>query len=124
MVLLVDSIHLISTLSMCNSRKARYILNVSEEISHMKITKSQLSQIIREEVANLNEQDNPEEISEEKLILDKLTGVASLFESYADQFGSVEFMDDEPESEERDVLNKIEALKSLLESYFGQYPSS
>lgn len=90
----------------------------------MKITKSQLSQIIREEVANLNEQDNPEEISEEKLILDNLAGVASLFESYADQFGSVEFMDDEPESEERDVLNKIEALKSLLESYFGQYPSS
>ena len=32
--------------------------------------------------------------SEEKHILDKLTGVASLFESYADQFGSVEFMDD------------------------------
>ena len=90
----------------------------------MKITKSQLSQIIREEVANLNEQANPEEISEEKLILDNLAGVASLFESYADQFGSVEFMDDEPESEERDVLNKIEALKSLLESYFGQYPSS
>jgi len=90
----------------------------------MKITKSQLSQIIREEVANLNEQDNPEEISEEKLILDNLAGVASLFESYADQFGSVEFMDDEPESEERDVLNKIKALKSLLESYFGQYPSS
>ena len=90
----------------------------------MKITKSQLSQIIREEVANLNEQDNPEEISEEKLILDNLAGVASLFESYADQFGSVEFMDDDPESEERDVLNKIEALKSLLESYFGQYPSS
>ena len=90
----------------------------------MKITKSQLSQIIREEVANLNEQDNPEEISEEKLILDNLAGVASLFESYADQFGSVEFMDDEPESEESDVLNKIEALKSLLESYFGQYPSS
>ena len=90
----------------------------------MKITKSQLSQIIREEVANLNEQDNPEEISEEKLILDNLAGVASLFESYADQFGSVEFEDDDPESEERDVLNKIEALKSLLESYFGQYPSS
>ena len=90
----------------------------------MKITKSQLSQIIREEVANLNEQDNPEEISEEKLILDNLAGVASLFESYADQFGSVEFMDDEPESEERDVLNKIKALNSLLESYFGQYPSS
>ncbi len=90
----------------------------------MKITKSQLSQIIREEVANLNEQDNPEEISEEKLILDNLAGVASLFESYADQFGSVEFEVDDPESEERDVLNKIEALKSLLESYFGQYPSS
>ena len=90
----------------------------------MKLTKSQLSQIIREEVANLNEQDNPEEISEEKLILDNLAGVASLFESYADQFGSVEFMDDEPESEERDVLNKIKALNSLLESYFGQYPSS
>ena len=90
----------------------------------MKLTKSQLSQIIREEVANLNEQANPEEISEEKLILDKLAGVASLFESYADQFGSVEFMDDEPESEERDVLNKIKALNSLLESYFGQYPSS
>ena len=90
----------------------------------MKITKSQLSQIIREEVANLNEQDNPEEMSEEKLILDNLAGVASLFESYADQFGSVEFEDDDPESEERDVLNKIEALKSLLESYFGQYPSS
>ena len=124
MVLLVESIHLISTLNMCNSRKARYILNVSEEISHMKITKSQLSQIIREEVVNLNEQANPEEISEEKHILDKLTGVASLFESYADQFGSVEFMDDEPESEERDVLNKIKALNSLLESYFGQYPSS
>ena len=62
--------------------------------------------------------------SEEKHILDKLTGVASLFESYADQFGSVEFMDDEPTSEERDVLNKIKALNSLLESYFGQYPSS
>jgi hypothetical protein len=62
--------------------------------------------------------------SEEKHILDKLTGVASLFEAYADQFGSVEFMDDEPESEERDVLNKIEALNRLLESYFGQYPSS
>ena len=62
--------------------------------------------------------------SEEKHILDKLNGVASLFEAYADQFGSVEFMDDEPESEESDVLNKIEALKSLLESYFGQYPSS
>ena len=90
----------------------------------MKITKSQLSQIIREEVANLNEQDNPEEISEEKLILDKLAGVASLFESYADQFGSVEFEVDDPESEERDVLNKIEALNNLLESYFGQYPSS
>ena len=90
----------------------------------MKITKSQLSQIIREEVANLNEQDNPEEISEEKLILDNLAGVASLFESYADQFGSVEFMDDEPESEERDVLNKLKGIKSLLESYFGQYPSS
>ena len=43
--------------------------------------------------------------SEEKHILDNLAGVASLFESYADQFGSVEFMDDEPESEERDVLN-------------------
>jgi hypothetical protein len=90
----------------------------------MKITKSQLSQIIREEVANINEQANPEEISEEKLILGKLAGVASLFESYADQFGSVEFMDDEPESEESDVLNKIAALNSLLESYFGQYPSS
>ena len=49
--------------------------------------------------------------SEEKHILDKLAGVASLFESYADQFGSVEFMDDEPESEERDVLNKIKKLK-------------
>ena len=92
----------------------------------MKLTKSQLSQIIREEVANLNEQDNPEEISEEKLILDNLAGVASLFESYADQFGSVEFEndDDDDDSEERHVLNKIEALKSLLESYFGQYPSS
>ena len=62
--------------------------------------------------------------SEEKHILDNLAGVASLFETYADQFGSVEFMDDEPESEERDVLNKIAALNSLLESYFGQYPSS
>ena len=62
--------------------------------------------------------------SEEKHILDKLDGVASLFESYADQFGSVEFMNDDSESEESGVLNKIEALKSLLESYFGQYPSS
>ena len=62
--------------------------------------------------------------SEEKHILDKLNGVASLFESYADQFGSVEFMNDDSESEESGVLNKIEALKSLLESYFGQYPSS
>ena len=62
--------------------------------------------------------------SEEKHILDKLNGVASLFESYADQFGSVEFMNDDSESEESGVLNKIEALKSLLESYFVQYPSS
>ena len=66
--------------------------------------------------------------SEEKHILDKLAGVASLFESYADQFGSVEFEndddDDDDDSEERHVLNKIEALKSLLESYFVQYPSS
>mgnify|MGYP001455123581 CR=1 FL=1 len=30
--------------------------------------------------------------SEEKHILDKLAGVASLFESYADQFGSVELV--------------------------------
>ena len=62
--------------------------------------------------------------SEEQHILDKLAGVASLFESYADQFGSVEFAEDLDDSEERHVLNKLEALKSLLESYFGQYPSS
>ena len=62
--------------------------------------------------------------SEEKHILDNLAGVASLFESYADQFGSVEFMDDEPESEDRDALNKNKALNRLLESYIGQNQSS
>ena len=88
----------------------------------MKITKNQLRRIIKEEKTRiLSEQSGG---SEERYILDKLAGVSSLFEAYADQFGSVEFMDDEPESEERDVLDKIEALKSLLESYFGQYPSS
>ena len=87
----------------------------------MKITKRQLRRIIKEEKTRiLSEQSGG---SEERYILDKLAGVASLFEAYADQFGSVEFMDDEPESEERDVLNKIAALNSLLESYFGQYPS-
>ena len=85
----------------------------------MKITKSQLRRIIKEEKTRiLSEQsggpDGP-------AILAQLAGVVSLFEAYADNYGSMEWEEEDDNSEEQDILNQIAGIRSLLESYFDQF---
>lgn len=87
----------------------------------MKITKRQLRQIIKEEKARvLSEQVSG---GEEGNILKRLEEAASLFEAYADRYGSMEWEEEGPQgdSEETRILERMAQLKSLLESYFDQY---
>lgn len=85
----------------------------------MKITKSQLRRIIKEEKTRiLSEQSGG---PEGPAILDQLAGVVSLFEAYADNYGSMEWEEEDDNSEEQDILNQIAGIRSLLESYFDQF---
>ena len=85
----------------------------------MKITKRQLRRIIKEEKARiLSEQSGG---SEGQAILDQLAGVVSLFEAYADNYGSMEWEEEDDDSEEKYILDKIAGIRSLLESYFDQF---
>ena len=87
----------------------------------MKISKSQLRQIIKEEKARLLS----EQIAggEEGNILKRLDEAASLFEAYADRYGSMDWEEEGPQgdSEETRMLERIAKLKISLESYFDQY---
>ena len=87
----------------------------------MKITKRQLRRIIKEEKARiLSEQVS---VSEEGTILGRLEDAASLFEAYADRYGSEEWEEEgtQGDSEEKYILDKMVGLRSLLESYFDQF---
>lgn len=85
----------------------------------MKITKRQLRRIIREEKARiLSEQAGG---PEGQAVLDQLAAAASLFEAYADNYGSMEWEEEEDDSEEQDILNQIAGLRSALEAYFDQF---
>ena len=85
----------------------------------MKITKKQLRRIIKEEKARiLSEQVST---SEAGTILGHLEDAMSLFEAYADSYGSMEWEQGDANSEEQDVLNQIAGIRSLLESYFDQF---
>ena len=87
----------------------------------MKITKRQLRRIIKEEKARvLSEQAAG---SEEGTILGRLEDAASLFEAYADRYGSEEWDEEgfQGDSEEKRILDKITRLRNHLESYFDQY---
>ena len=85
----------------------------------MKITKRQLRRIIKEEKARiLSEQVS---VSEEGTILGRLEDAASLFEAYADRYGSEEWQEEDDDSEEKYILDKMAGLRSLLESYFDQF---
>ena len=87
----------------------------------MKITKRQLRRIIKEEKARvLSEQVAG---SEEGTILGRLEDAASLFEAYADRYGSEEWEEEgtQGDSEEKYILDKMMGLRSLLESYFDQF---
>ena len=89
--------------------------------TRMKITKRQLRQIIKEEKARVLS----EQISggEEGNILGRLEDALSLFEAYADRYGSMEWEEEgyQGDSEEKRILEKITKLRSHLESYFDQY---
>ena len=87
----------------------------------MKITKRQLRRIIKEEKARiLSEQMGG---SEEGTILGRLEDAASLFEAYADRYGSMEWEEEgfQGDSEEKHILDRMAGLRSLLESYFDQF---
>ena len=87
--------------------------------SLMKITKRQLKRIIKEEKTRiLSEQMGG---SEEGTILGRLEDAASLFEAYADRYGSEEWEDGDADSEEKYILDKIAGVRNLLESYFDQF---
>ena len=87
----------------------------------MKITKRQLRRIIKEEKARvLSEQVAG---TEEGTILGRLEDAVSLFEAYADRYGSEEWEEEgtQGDSEEKYILDKMMGLRSLLESYFDQF---
>ena len=87
----------------------------------MKVTKRQLRRIIKEEKARvLSEQITG---GEEGTILGRLEDAASLFEAYADRYGSEEWDEEghQGDSEEKYILDKMTGLRSLLESYFDQF---
>ena len=87
----------------------------------MKITKRQLRRIIKEEKARvLSEQITG---GEEGNILKRLDEAASLFEAYADRYGSMDWEEEGPQgdNEESRMLERIAKLKISLESYFDQY---
>ena len=85
----------------------------------MKITKRQLRRIIKEEKARiLSEQVSA---SEDATILGHLEDAMSVFEAYADNYGSMEWEEGEADSEEQDILNKMAGLLSALEAYFDQF---
>ena len=85
----------------------------------MKISKRHLRRIIKEEKARiLSEQISG---SEEGAILGGLEDAASLFEAYADRYGSMEWQEEDDNSEEQDILNQLAGIRSLLESYFDQF---
>ncbi len=88
----------------------------------MKISKTQLRRIIKEEKARLLEvSSSAPPGSEERAIIDQLAGAASLFEAYADSYGSEEWEEEDDDSEEKYILDQIAGAISLLESYFDQF---
>ena len=98
-----------------------YVDTTQLESKRIKISKLALERIIKEEKARILS----EQVAgyEEGAILERLAAAESLFEAYADRYGSEEWTEQgtQGDSEEKHILDKMVGLTSLLESYFDQF---